>query len=100
MEKSPKKNSTSSQWTFLSNHAHVLICLSRNPDLVLRDVADLVGITERSIQKIIRDLEEAGVITKKRIGRRNVYTLHTDTHLRHPVESHCTIKKLIKTIGH
>ena len=88
-----------SQWTFLSNHAHVLLCLHKQPDVVLREVALKVGITERAVQKIIRDLELAGVLTRVREGRRNTYTLHTDVHLRHPVESHKTISDLIRAVG-
>lgn len=100
MAKSNKPPTTNSHWTFLSNHAHVLICISRNPELILRDVANLVGITERAVQKIIKDLEEAGVVTRKRNGRQNIYTLHTKAKLRHPVESHKTIDDLVKAINH
>ena len=56
-------------WTFLSNHAHVLICLAATPDLVLREVAGRVGITERAVQRIVADLEHEGLVTRKRVGR-------------------------------
>jgi hypothetical protein len=82
-------------WTFLSNHAHVLMCLAIDPEARLRDVADRVGITERAVQKIVADLEAGAVITRERIGRRNRYQLHTQAQLRHPIESHRTIGDLI-----
>ncbi|MCX5662406.1 MAG: winged helix-turn-helix domain-containing protein [Planctomycetota bacterium] len=83
-------------WTFLSNHAHVLICLARKPDDRLRDVAAAVGITERAVQKIVADLEAAGVITRVKEGRRNHYEIHAERPLRHPVEAHCRVGALLK----
>jgi predicted transcriptional regulator len=65
----------------------------------LRDVAELVGITERAVQRIISDLEECGVITKERDGRRNVYTIVSDLPLRHPVESGCRVADLLRMAG-
>jgi DNA-binding MarR family transcriptional regulator len=82
-------------WTFLSNHGHVLVCLAQNPDARLRDVAQAVGITERAVQKIVSDLEEAGVVVREREGRRNRYRLHTERPLRHPIESHRTVGALL-----
>ena len=86
-------------WTFLTNHSHVLICLVREPNLRLRDVAERVGITERGVQRIVTDLEEAGVLTRNRDGRRNHYQVHTSEHLRHPVEAHCTISQLLEIVN-
>lgn len=85
----------SSSWTFLSNHGHVLICLAKQPDARLRDVAEFVGITERAVQSIVSDLEESGAITRIREGRRNRYEIHRDAPLRHPVEAPCTIRDLL-----
>lgn len=85
-------------WTFLTNHAHVLICLVREPNLRLRDVAERVGITERGVQRIVTDLEEAGVLTRHRDGRRNHYQVHAFRHLRHPIEAHCTISQLLEMV--
>lgn len=82
-------------WTFLTNHSHVLICLAREPTVRLRDVAIRVGITERAVQRIVADLEEGGVLTRHRDGRRNLYEIHTDLALRHPVEAHVSIKELL-----
>ena len=88
-----------STWTFLSNHAHVLICLAEDPDLRLRDVAERVGITERAVQAIVTDLEAGGAITRIREGRRNHYEIHDDVQLRHPIESHCTLRDLLTMAG-
>ena len=82
-------------WTFLSNHAHVLLCLAAEPDARLRDVAAAVGITERSVQHIIADLAAAGVVERTREGRRNRYTLHPEAPLRHPVEAHRSVGDLM-----
>jgi DNA-binding Lrp family transcriptional regulator len=88
----------SRHWTFLSNHAHVLVCLALDPDARLRDVAASVGITERAVQKIVSDLEEAGVIVRERIGRRNSYRLDLDVPLRHALESHKSVGALLSLV--
>jgi len=85
-------------WTFLSNHAHVLVCLALDPDARLRDVALSVGITERAVQKIVSDLEQAGVIVRERAGPRNSYRLNLDVPLRHALESHKTVGILLSLV--
>lgn len=85
-------------WTFLTNHAHVLVVLSRDPTTRLRDVANSVGITERAVQGIISDLEAAGVVVRERDGRRNRYRLCLNQPLRHPLESAHTISQLIRSV--
>jgi predicted transcriptional regulator len=87
------------RWTFLTNHAHVLILLSLEPKQVLREVAMQVGITERAVQRIIADLEEDGFIKREKIGRQNVYHVYPNRQLRHPIEAHRTIGQLIKLIN-
>jgi DNA-binding IclR family transcriptional regulator len=82
-------------WTFLTNHAHVLLCLTADPGARLRDVAGRVGITERAVQHIVRDLEAGGVVERAREGRRNRYTLHPEVALRHPVEAHRRVADLM-----
>ncbi|MEO5610198.1 MAG: winged helix-turn-helix transcriptional regulator [Ornithinibacter sp.] len=82
-------------WTFLSNHGHVLVAISRNPHARIRDLAVDVGITERAAQLILRDLDESGYITKEKVGRRNVYRLAAEGRLRHPAESTVRIKALL-----
>ena len=86
------------RWTFLTNHSHVLILLSQNSSLVLREVAVRVGITERAVQRIVADLEEAGVIERERVGRQNHYRIRTDLALRHPIEAHRTVRDLVGII--
>ena len=88
-------NVRSARWTFLTNHGHVLLCLARSPELRLRDVALQVGVTERAVQRIIADLEEAGYLTRRRAGRQNQYEIAQDLPLRHPVEAHQTVRALI-----
>jgi len=85
-------------WTFLTNHAHVLLCLARDSTMRIRDLASEVGITERAIQDIISDLEAAGYVERLRTGRRNSYRIDEGLHLRHPIEQHKTIADLIRTI--
>lgn len=87
--------SAAGAWTFLTNHSHVLLCLAADPEARLRDVAAQVGITERAVQHIVRDLEGAGVITRARVGRRNRYAFHPDVPLRHPVEATHTVHELL-----
>ncbi|CAB4572690.1 MAG: MarR family transcriptional regulator [Actinobacteria bacterium] len=83
------------QWTFLSNHGHVLVHVSRYPDSLIRDLADAVGITERSAQAIISDLAEAGYIRVVKKGRKNTYKINATRKFRHPSESNESIGSLI-----
>jgi len=80
----------------LTNHSHVLICLYRDSHMRLRDVAVQVGITERAVQRIVQDLENAKILSRQREGRRNFYQIDTRRPLRHPVEGHCTVGQLLK----
>jgi predicted transcriptional regulator len=89
-----------SGWTFLSNHAHVLVCIARNPRIRLREVAVLVGITERGVQKIVSELADAGVIERTREGRRSRYTVRRDEPLRHPIEARCSVGDLLDATAH
>jgi len=74
-------------WQFVTNHTQVLLCLARNPEVRLRDVADQVGITERAAQKILADLVEAGFVQRERIGRRNHYVIDREAPmLRHAAQ--------------
>lgn len=73
----------------------MLICLVGEPELTLRAVADRVGITERAVQRIVSDLVSAGVLVRGKQGRQNVYAVHADRALRHPVESHKTVRDLL-----
>lgn len=85
-------------WTFFSNYGHVLVCLAQNPEVRLRDVAQQVGITERAVQKIVRDMQDAGFITITKQGRCNRYRINKRRSLRHGLESHCTVGKLLALV--
>lgn len=91
--------STSHKWTFLSNHAHVLICLYREPELTLREVAVMVGITERATQRIVSNLVEEGYLSKKKVGRVNKYRVLLSPKLRHPLEAHRKIGDLLDLLS-
>lgn len=95
----PASRAASSHWTFLTNHAHVLVLLSRSPSLVLREVALQVGITERAVQRIIADLEAGNIIDREKIGRQNHYRIRVDQPLRHPIESQRTIGELLALLN-
>jgi len=86
-------------WTFLTNHAHVLLMLHDQQNLVLREVAIRVGITERAVQRIVSDLESSGYVERERVGRRNRYQVQLDQTLRHPIENHRTIGELFQLIS-
>ena len=87
------------QWTFLTNHSHVLVLLARNPSMVLREVAQQVGVTERAVQRIIADLEAADIVVREKLGRQNHYQIRANHALRHPVESHRTIGDLLALLN-
>lgn len=82
-------------WTFFSNHGHVLACLAQDHEARLRDVAARIGITERAVQKIVRDLQDAGVITVRKHGRRNRYRINGRKPLRHDLEAHRNVSDLV-----
>lgn len=97
-EKTASDPATGPGWTFLSNHTHVLVALAAEPDLTLRDIAQRVGITERGVIRIVEELEQGGVLSREREGRRNRYALNLDASLRHPLEQHCRIGELLDLI--
>ncbi len=84
------------RWRFVTNHAHVLEVIARDPTARLRDIAAAVGITERTTAQIVNDLEEAGYVKKIRDGRRNRYEVHDELPLRHPQHRHHTVGELIR----
>ncbi len=86
-------------WTFLSNHGHVLLCIARDPNVRVREIALSVGITERAVQRILGELEEAGVIARERQGRRTHYEINGDLPLRHPIEAEHSIGELMRLVG-
>ena len=83
-------------WTFLSNHAHILLLIQRDPTMRMKDMAASVGITERAVQRIVDDLTQEGYISVEREGRRNHYHIDRTKPLRHPIEAHNAIAELLK----
>lgn len=94
-----KSRSGEVPWTFLTNHAHVLLCLAKNPSERMRDLAKIVGVTERTVQRIVLELEKSGYLEHIRIGRRNFYKIHSGLPLRHDVEKHKNVLDLIVLIN-
>jgi DNA-binding MarR family transcriptional regulator len=86
-------------WTFLTNHAHVLVCITHDPGIRVREIADRVGITERATQRIVADLAGAGYIERSRVGRRTAYTINGRLPLRHPLEEHREIGALLDALS-
>ena len=86
---------TGGAWTFLTNHAHVLLCIADDPDIRLRDIATRVGITERAAQKIVADLSADGYVSVTRVGRRNQYRIIPGGRFRHPLESQHEVSELL-----
>jgi predicted transcriptional regulator len=92
-----KSSSTNDHlWRFVTNHAHVLQSVAADPTTRLRDIAATVGITERAASQIVNDLEQAGYLTRTRVGRRNQYEVHEELPLRHPQHRHHTVGELIR----
>ena len=91
----PRRPLTDDGWTFLTNHAHVLISIARDPEVRLRDLAAAIGITERAAHRIVVDLERGGYLSRQRSGRRTHYEVHPEVPLRHPIEQHRTARSLI-----
>lgn len=87
--------SSERSWTFLSNHGHVLVLVSREPGILLSELGQRVGITERAARSILRDLEAAGYLSRTKVGRRNRYQVYPDGLLRHPEESTAMVSDLL-----
>jgi DNA-binding MarR family transcriptional regulator len=86
------------KWHFVTSHTQVLLCIERDPDARLRDIAETVGITERAAQRIVKDLVEAGYVTSERVGRRNRYALDRTAHMRHPSQLRHEIGELLDVL--
>ena len=89
---------TSSAWDFLTNHAHVLICIASDPGVRLRDIAGAVGITERATQRIVAELVREGYVVRERRGRRNHYKVVSDLPLRHPLVQERQVGDLLEVL--
>ena len=82
-------------WTFLTNHARVLLCIAREPGIRLRDIALRADITERTAHRIVDELAEAGYITRHRLGSRSFYEVHPELPLRHPLDDGHAIGEIL-----
>ncbi len=89
---------SSPAWTFLTNHAHVLVCIAKQPDVRLSEVARLVGIGERAVHRIIHELVDAGYLSVTKVGRKNVYDIDLDRPLRHPLEASHNINAVVSPL--
>lgn len=85
-------------WDFLTNHAHVLLCVAQDPEMRLRDIAASVGITERGTHKILNELVEDGYVHRERHGRRNRYRVMPELPLRHPLVQEQKVGQLLQAL--
>jgi predicted transcriptional regulator len=85
-------------WTFLSNYGHVLVSLAQHPDARMRDVALAVGITERAVQQIVRELVSQGYVEKEKVGRRNHYRVVRSAHFRHEMEANVSLGSFLDLV--
>jgi predicted transcriptional regulator len=85
-------------WRFLSNHTQVLLCLNRDPTVRFRDIAGMVGITERAAQRIVSDLIDSGYVSRERVGRRNRYRVNPDIGMRHPAQDGHDVGELLQLL--
>ena len=86
------------RWDFLTNHAHVLVCVARDPGIRLRDIATVVGITERAAHRIVSELVDEGYLVRERRGRRNHYQVKSKLPLRHPLAEEREVGELLELI--
>ncbi len=97
-KKVPGDMGTPGGWTFLTNHAHVLLCITQDSEVRLAEIARLVGIGERAVHSIVSDLVDAGYVTRHRQGRHNRYEVHLDRPLRHPLEADHHIAEIFRPL--
>src|SRR6187200_1837183 len=86
------------RWRFVTNHTQVLLCIARDPDVRTRDMAQMVGITERAAQRIVADLVEADFVAVERVGRRNRYAINRETAMRHEAQAEHPIWELLDVL--
>ena len=98
MEQGPS-DKVNANWTFLTNYAQVLLSIARNQSATAREIARHVGITERAVQRILRDLHDAGYVSHSREGRQNRYEIHGETPMRHPAQQGRSVRELIDVLG-
>lgn len=99
MQQIHEKNVTHPAWSFITNHTHVLVCIHKQNHITARELSQKIGITERSVQRIISDLLQSDVIERAKQGRNNSYTINWNHKLHHPLEEHHTIKELLDILA-
>ncbi|MDC0535185.1 winged helix-turn-helix transcriptional regulator [Francisellaceae bacterium] len=87
------------KWTFLTNHAHILFLIHKKQSITIRQMAIQIGITERAVLRIIGELANDNYLSVKKEGRRNTYTINLEKQLRHNLEHHCSIEKLLNALS-
>ena len=93
-----RRTDSGKRWLFLTNHAHVLVCIARAPGMRIREIADEVGITERAVQLILRDLERDDYVSVRRVGRRNFYEVKLSAPMRHPLHENHVVEELVSIL--
>ena len=88
------------KWTFITNHGLVLLYISRNPQCTMRDMASALGVTERSIQRVLEDLEAEGYVTWQRTGKGNIYEINHSRELKHELTKDSIVGDLLNLLGH
>jgi DNA-binding IclR family transcriptional regulator len=83
----------------LTTHGHVLVCVARESGMTLREIAECVGVTERTAHTIVCELEHAGYLTRHRDGRRNRYEVHANAVLRHELEGGATVGEIVDALA-
>jgi DNA-binding Lrp family transcriptional regulator len=91
-------SSASGRWDFLTNHAHVLMCVADDPGIRLRDIAAAVGITERAAHRIVSELVDEGYVLRERQGRRNHYKVVAELPMRHPLVQEREVGDLLEVL--
>jgi hypothetical protein len=91
--------SSGGSWTLLTGHGHVLVEIARNPEARVRDIGAVVGLTDRTVQAIVADLEAAGYLTRSRTGRRTRYTVNHDSLFRHSAQEGLRVGPLLDLLG-
>jgi DNA-binding Lrp family transcriptional regulator len=86
------------QWTLLTGHGHVLVEIARNPQARIRDISPVVGLTERTVQAIVADLEAGGYLSRARVGRRTQYTVDPERPFRHSAQEGLQVGPLLEVL--
>ena len=95
----PTDGEDTPSWTFLTNHGHVLVCIANNPQVLVSEIADAVGIRERAAHRIVGDLVDAGYVVRRKEGRRNTYSVNLDLPMRHAQEADHSVGEFLRVLA-